>query len=157
MATYPWYEIVETDALDQGDIFYNCPVLIPEWDTESWEIEAKYQLKGTIEYFDVIVLSQSCDLENEKIETALVCPIWPVETFIKTAFPKNSEKEYPRLREGIRRGYQPDLHMLAACELAGWEQPIQIVSFHQIYTVPIAMLRHMCITLKQRLQLVPPY
>jgi hypothetical protein len=57
---YPWYEVVENDgSLQQGDFLESCPVVVPLFipDSSTQELEAEI-----LEY-NVVVMSQSCDLE----------------------------------------------------------------------------------------------
>jgi len=75
---YPWYKVVKgNDQLMQGDFINSCPILNPLNDTENDIIDI------SIMYYDVVVMSQSCDLEAEKIEYVVVCPVWPLDEFIK--------------------------------------------------------------------------
>jgi hypothetical protein len=88
---YPWYEVVDNnEPVLQGDLLLSCHVPVPvqgsvlkEGDTPSFEI---------IEY-DVIIMSQSCDLVSRKLDLVLVCPIWKLSDLeIRDAFFKSSRK-----------------------------------------------------------------
>jgi hypothetical protein len=70
MEKYPWYEIVEGDRLLQGDFIKQCQIILPPNTIELGKVHAE-----VIEY-DVVIMSQSCDLEQKKLELVLVCPIW---------------------------------------------------------------------------------
>ena len=55
---YPWYTIVTDSSLEQGDIFFNCPVMEPVLKLPpgpGTEIVADV----TVRQFHVVVLSQS--------------------------------------------------------------------------------------------------
>ncbi len=74
-----WYEIVVGDSLEQGDIFRDCPIYRLE-DMRPSAIE-DVESAPVIEVFlyDVVVLSQSCDLQvgqgKQKIQHVVLCPI----------------------------------------------------------------------------------
>ena len=62
---YPWYGVVEAkDKLEQGDFIVNCPIIIPPNKIEENIKECTVEVKE----YDVIVISQSCDLMYSKIE-----------------------------------------------------------------------------------------
>ena len=75
---YFWYtNIKNSDELSQGDLIPNCPIVIPPTIIkigEETEIE--------IQQLDAIVLSQSCDLANSKIDIVLVCPYYSLKEFL---------------------------------------------------------------------------
>jgi len=75
MENYPWYKLVDNhEKLMQGDFINNCPIVVPPSEiTDKPETEI-------IEY-DVIIMSQSCDLVQEKLELVLVCPVFLLREF----------------------------------------------------------------------------
>ena len=54
---YPWYDLVEGDDLEQGDIIERCPISVA---AETETADGRWKLQW--EERDLIVLSQSCDL-----------------------------------------------------------------------------------------------
>jgi len=63
MERYPWYEVQNANAaLAQGDIFYSCPVIVPPL-----ELIPNQRVEVEVDTYDVIVMSQSCDLEQAKL------------------------------------------------------------------------------------------
>jgi hypothetical protein len=158
MGDYPWYDVVRSTELEQGDFFYQCPVLEPEWNAEAWEREEGLQLRGAVTYYSVVIMSQSCDLVQDKLRSAIVCPFMPIEDFLAYAYPGKNAKELRTIREQIRQGNMPGYHMLAPCDIGGFRHDVQIITFHQIYSLPIAMLKQMAATTAtSRLRLLPPY
>ena len=90
-----WYEVVEASIrLTQGDIIFDCPI-------STWAQEAKVNgasaasaevpeatpqteaLKKRLEIIaeDVIVMTQACDLEHEKVSDVVVCPHYALSDF----------------------------------------------------------------------------
>jgi len=74
-----WYEIVSAEeSLTQGDFIFDCPV--PTWKNEDLDITGKDEeevLKASHEFIsaDVIVMTQACDLEQNKIQNVTLCRI----------------------------------------------------------------------------------
>jgi hypothetical protein len=150
MKEYPWYEIVGNDALlSQGDFFEGCPVVIPCTAIESG---TETVAADVIEY-DIVVMSQSCDLEYRKVDIVLVCPVWSLGEFgERSAYFKSAEG-----KEALRRGYSPGYHLLDKCELAGFNKDYAVVDFRNVYGVPFSFLTEISKRSNKRLRLLPPY
>lgn len=74
---YPWYDIVNgREDVMQGDFIKECPVVIPP-------SEISDEVDVEIIKYDVIVMSQSCDLVQRKLDLVLVCPVWSLSEFEK--------------------------------------------------------------------------
>lgn len=148
---YPWYGVVEDDSLEQGDFFFACPVLEPY--PIQTDPAAESDVQAIVREYDVLVLSQSCDLVNGKLETVLVCPHWPIQDF-------EEQEEFfrtPKGKEDIRRGNVPGLHMLAACDAPGFHCPIRVLSFRQVFGLPFNYVSDLARRQSPRLRLLPPY
>ncbi len=146
MKDYPWYEIAEDEELFQGDIIDSCPLIIPPSTIED-EVSV-----DVIEY-DVIIMSQSCDLINKKLELVLVCPIWPLSEFES----RNPSYKNPKMKESLRRGYLPGYHLLNKCEIDGFKIEYLVVDFRSVYSVPFDFLVELAKKRSKRLRLLPPY
>ena len=74
-----WYEVTSGSTLRQCDILMGCPVLRLDGSMR-WPIESSASLPIKIETYDSIILTQSCDLENSKVEDVLLAQVltWPV-------------------------------------------------------------------------------
>lgn len=154
--TYPWYETVNSSSLEQGDIFRDYPVFSPIVTsahlaaiTAGSELDAEVIVDTT----DVIVLSQSCDLFNSKVETVILCPLWALAD-IEQDLGKNP-KELTKRKEDIRQGKEPGWHMLSSDTSIA--QPISVVEFKRLYTTPKAVLSDFASTIGGRIRLLPPY
>jgi len=146
MKDYPWYEIVEGEELFQGDIIDSCSLIIPP-------PTIKDEVKVDVIEYDVIIMSQSCDLINRKLELVLVCPIWPLSEFEN----KNPSYKSPKMKESLRRGYLPGYHLLNKCEIDGFETEYLVVDFRSVYSVPFDFLVELARKKGKRLRLLPPY
>ena len=102
MTIEPFWAQVSEPNLRQGDLLPNCLVLIrgPDSPTEagSWEAVA-------MEY-DLIVLTQSCDLEQRKVRLVATCPVYPLSEFeaVNPAFAQGALERGP---ERPSRGLAP--------------------------------------------------
>lgn len=148
MRKYPWYEIVDGDEpLLQGDFIKSCPVVIPPLQITSGKVDV-----DVIEY-DVVVMSQSCDLIQRKLDLVLVCPVWPLSEFEERSDFFKSKKG----KEALRRGNIPGYHLLNKCEIDGFETDYLVVDFRSVYSVPFDFLMELVEKRGKRLRLLPPY
>lgn len=76
MSETSWYEVVEGDGLLQGDLLRDCPVTAVSG-LERWPLEHADELSVEITLEDLLILSQSCDLVNEKIDQVLLAQVIP--------------------------------------------------------------------------------
>ena len=147
MSGYPWYEIIgKSDEILQGDLISECPILIPDGEIEEGKIP------GKILEYNVVVMSQSCDLENNNIEIILVCPIWSYKTLEKQLSHFKSSKGKNNLIQGNYPGY----HLINKIE-NGINMPHQVVDFRSVFGVHINVLKKICVEKENRLRLLPPY
>ena len=73
-----WYEIIGPDiSLTQGDMILDCPLLA--WQDNTLRLKRADEaevLKSAVNGIqaDVVVMTQACDLEYEKVENVILCP-----------------------------------------------------------------------------------
>lgn len=147
MKEYPWYEVVNGDeALMQGDFIERCPVVIPP-------LEISHNVEVKIIEYDVVIMSQSCDLVQRKLDLVLVCPIWPLSEFEKRSDFFKSKKG----KEALRRGNVPGYHLLNKCEIKGFVREYLVVDFRSVYSVPFDFLLDLAPKRGNRIRLLPPY
>src|SRR5262249_39523215 len=99
-----------------------------------------------------IVLSQSCDLAQDKLEIVQVCPSWPLESLA-------AQVEYLRARKGreeLRRGNLPGYHLLNRCTLPGLESDLLVVDFRSVFGVHAGSLKALARTQSPRARPLPP-
>ena len=131
MEKYQWYEVVdEREPLLQGDFVDSCPVIVPPTGIESEKVSVE-----VIEY-DVVIMSQSCDLLQKKLDLVLVCPICLLSEFENISDIFRSRKG----KEALRRGNVPGYHLLHSCEMEGFEKEYSVVDFRNVYSVPFSLL-----------------
>ncbi|MFX0100458.1 MAG: hypothetical protein ACFFCS_12870 [Candidatus Hodarchaeota archaeon] len=150
MTDYSWYSIVKKeDGLEQGDFIINCPIMEPVHD-----IQQKTTMTNYIEY-DVVVMSQSCDLQNKKLDLVLVCPFWPMKVIEE----HNSWFKSKKSKEKLRKGNQPNYHLLNKPDLEEIEieNDFLVVDFRSVFSVPYNFLVEYIAKIPKRMRLLPPY
>jgi len=167
--TEPWYKLTPaTEGLTQGDIVLDCPLAtwksapiakkgIPEVEILSSAIE--------VVLADVVVLTQVCDLAQNKIDDVILCPhlrlddykgLWAVAK--RAQDQKATNRAWERNCEDICDGFIWNLSMLNSGEDGGLKTEHRVVDFHYVYTLPRAFLESLIVQRgKPRLRLLPPY
>jgi len=145
-----WYkQINSNDILEQGDFIYECPIINPPSNInfEEWS-EQGY----SVNLYNVIILTQSCDLANKKIVLVQVCPFFTLEEFCK----HNSNFDNPKSKETIRRGYLPGYHLLDKCKFHSSDDYL-IIDFKNTYSVSFDFLEKYKTNTEMRIRLESPY
>jgi len=165
---YPWYQtgkiedFCEQDLsggqgtekiriLQQGYLLFDCPVIdissnyvIPDKlkDEDITDIEVN------IEKFDLMIMTQSCDLANDKTEQVLHCAFFPASTY--------SKNEVKEIKSNRRTSYclieasdTANIDLLPAFER-------QVIDFRSVYTLPKQYVLNF-IGDKTISRLLPPY
>jgi hypothetical protein len=125
---YPWYGTASGEPLEQGDFLRSCP---------NYQIDTQGRIG--VATADVILLSHSCDLANDKLEVVQVCPHWPLELLA-------TRVEFLRSRRGreeLRRGKLTGYHLLNRCDQTGFERDFVVVDFRSVYGVSLAPLKEL--------------
>ncbi len=147
MAESFWVKVTEPH-LRQGDYLTDCAVPIfvdPTVTSETQEVP--------IDVFDLIVLTQSCDLEQNKVRLVAMCPIFSLEAFEG----KSSEfKKKGRWNE-VRKGRIEGLHMLGAFSDSTKNRESLVVDFREIYSLPFEYLLKHATQLGLRWRLKSPF
>lgn len=143
-----WYSQIESDKdLEQGDLLLNCPIVLPptnvnveEWD--SFEVNE----------YDVVILSQSCDLAAKKINLVQVSPFTTLSEFCKINPNFNNYKS----KENIRRGYLPGYHLLSKCDYLDSDDYL-IIDFKSTFSVSFSFLEEFKKLSENRIRIKSPY
>ncbi|MDX2305598.1 MAG: hypothetical protein NW226_22510 [Microscillaceae bacterium] len=139
-------------SLHQGDFIRDCPIIVPPKDLEEGKT---YDLQADI--MDVIILSQSCDLENSKTEIVLVCPFFTFFDYKESLQPGEQKKEAVKKHfERLKQGIQPNYHLLNKDKNKGLDDYL-IVDFRNVYGIHIEFLQEYVKSLENRVRLLPPY
>lgn len=140
--SYPWYGLANGDELEQGDLLRECPLFRPTVANEVQRLRA-----------DAVILSQSCDLTNDKLEIVQVCPIFSLEELAATV----ERFRNKRGREDLRRGHFPGYHLLSRCELPKHESDFWVCDFRSLFGIHVAVAKALAVEQSPRVRLLPPY
>jgi hypothetical protein len=134
------------ESLDQGDIIDGCPVLhVSGFDPVNVDpLEVGYILNR------VLVLTQTCDLANEKTTVVVVARIIPAQKLVDEHTLKSSEVRGP-----IRSGRVYGLYYLPKSADLGL--PEAIVDLRQLHTVRLDLLQTLCGKGLRRARIQPLY
>jgi hypothetical protein len=149
---YPWYEqIKKSDNLMQGDFVPDCPIIIPP---EDFQGDKKLNVKLT----NSIILSQSCDLEHNKIDIVLVCPYYNLETLLENHpdNKQNSNKTRTRVIDNLKQGHYHSYHLMQKDINLNIADNI-VVDFRNVYGIGYDFLKQHIYKLETRIRLLPPY
>lgn len=151
---YPWYKKLNQDdfSLEQGDFIPDCPIMIPPEEIIVGQIP-----EIEIENYDVIILSQSCDLENGKVDIVLVCPYLTFEDFLdQQPSDRKTKKGLRKLFENLRQGVQPNYHLLNKDESHDLPDYL-VLDFRSVFGVHINFLTDYVKQINPRVRLLSPY
>jgi hypothetical protein len=159
-------EVEATVRVTQGDLIFNC--LLIAWSPEPFDgTEQRTSLKrrtDTIEA-DVVVMTQACDLEQDKVSNVVVCPHFSLaeyredwEAEMRRRHQNPTTKAWKSHCDDICDGYVWNLAMLNAHNGSAQSTHHRIVDFHHVFTLPRSFLESLLIEgVCRPLRLLPPY
>lgn len=164
-----WYESVgPEDALTQGDIIVDCPLM--GWTSGPISLAGGGEtevLEGAVEGIvgDVIVMTQACDLADGSVPNVIVCLATTTSQFhTEWARAERERKQSPTPRawskycERIAKGFVWNLAVLNSGNSGAAQTEHRIVDFTAVYTIPRtfidSLLRARGV---QRMRLLAPY
>ncbi len=148
---YPWYETVEGAVIEQGDFLLNFDVFVPR------PVAADNgRIEGELKTFDLVVMTQTCDIAHGKVESLLLCPWWDLWRFVEAAKTRG-ENFGSELRESLRRGNLPGYQLLNEVSQDDIEMGIGLVDFHEVHTAPLDQVKAFVKSAGKRPRLRPPY
>ena len=152
-----WYKIVEGSNLFQGDILPHCPVFTVAGQL-IWPLsETNADIGFAVTEYDVVIISQSCDLQNDKVNDVLLAQVIAWKDVVAAEIASGNQLIKSRkFRKLLIDGNVPGLSLLDEY----LEEPIlqwSVVDFHRLFTLPKTFLQQYATNLGPRLQLKPPY
>jgi hypothetical protein len=145
-----WWDIVEGENLAQGDLLECCP--IPRFCPTPYSDEDEVH-RVDVEEFDCLIMTQSCDLENEKARLVALCPVYTVSEFEKV----NPNYKERGQWEQVRKGRVEGLHLLAPKIDPFDPANCIVVDFREIYSLPVEHLRQLAASAENRRRLCSPF
>lgn len=124
---------------------------------EEW-INGEGEIDSHIDEYNMVIMSQSCDIQNNKIDNVLVCPVLTFDELGKYA----SSGERNKLKKGEIISYhlmnKCELEDLSYCGLSDLLREYLVVDFRNAYSIPLSFLNEGMETRhEKRLRLLPPY
>jgi hypothetical protein len=145
-----WWTPTTGEGLMQGDYLPRClvPLFQPDFGRQTTAV-----VSVDVEERDCVVLTQSCDLENDKAPLVALCPVFLPPDFEAVNKPFAQKGVWERVRQGRVEG----LHLLAFPTEPGNNRASFIVDFRQIYSLPVGYLRRHAGGLGPRWRLQSPF
>lgn len=149
MMSDQWWTSTSGPGLAQGDMLEQCRLPVFSFDEETGRpLVPVPTVKSR-----VIVVTQSCDLENDKVEFVALCPLHTIDEF-EAANPEFKKKGK---WEEVRKARVEGLYLLASPEKPDDNRSAFVVDFGHIFSVPLAYLRNHASSHGQRWRLRPPF
>ena len=141
-----WWSQINHNQLAQGDLLPECN--IPVFTGEIEGIPEEGLKRGRL-----IVVTQSCDLENGKAEYVALCPVHTLEEFEGV----NARFKQKGMWENVRKGRVEGLHLLASPTQPDDNRRAMVVDFGQIVSLPFPFLSTHADELGNRWRLDSPF
>lgn len=151
---YPWYSLVSGSDLEQGDIFFDCPVLLipPEVFRKGGERSV------TIQRQNVILLTQSCDLAVRNDGKSGVDDVILAAVHSRRELAEHAKFKDKAEWENARKGRFPAFHVLNQCTIPGHEIDFMLVDLRRVFSLSVDVVREIAsFGNKKRVRLLPPY
>ena len=142
-----WEETTGTD-LRQGDYLLNCSIPLMLELTDHPDEQKLPQGKS-----DLIIVTQSCDLENQKVRLVAACPIYPLADYERV----NEALARKGRWEEVRKGRVETLHLLSSPTQPADNRAALVVDFREIYSLPFELLTKQAELQQQRWRLKSPF
>ena len=149
-----WYEAAAAGPLAQGELVFGCPV--PRVEGYRFPFDENQSIEVVYDTHELVVLSQSCDLENDKVDEVLLAAVHPYKTLVTQEGERNPTVNSTKWRKAVARGSEPAYSLLPPHD----EAPVfdwSLVDFHHLFTLPKTFLVDVTSLAPVRLRLVPPY
>jgi len=149
-SNFPWYKVIKSNTdIQQGDFIPNCPIIVPPT-----QIEEGQSVEAIVQKYNVIILSQSCDLKAGKLDIVLVCPYWPLNKIGEI----NSYYKSSKAKEALRRGNIHGYHLLNKCDKKRFYiDDYLVVDFKNVMGLSFNFIKEIIGDMGQRLRLLSPY
>jgi len=138
-------------VLAQGDLLPNC--LVPQFGADFGTAGEGSAETLSLSESTLIIVTQSCDLENGKVELVALCPTHTLDEFAAANAKYKNYKEWDNVRKGRVEG----LHMLGSPSNPEDNRSALVVDFGQIFSLPPAYLEKKAEGLVDRLRLDSPF
>lgn len=143
-----WWESTSGSELRQGDYLRGC--IVPKMPSDFRPPTGGESVTFKAAPVDLIIVTQSCDLENAKVALAAGCPVFRVDDYDRMQGKKGPW-------ESVKKGREPALHLLSSCEDPTDAASARVVDFREIISLPVGYLGMHANALGNRPRLKSPY
>jgi hypothetical protein len=151
-----WYDVTTSEDLEQGDLLRECPIPTV-LGLEAWPLLENQEVSVDIRLVDAVVLSQSCDLVNDKVDDVILAQVLDWQEACRELVHKGNHYAKSRdFRKALIAGNSPSLSLLHKHDGApglAWS----VVDFHRIFVLPKSLVRAVARSSGRRLRLRSPY
>jgi hypothetical protein len=148
-----WQQINESE-LRQGDYLPNCLVPVSLFPSDATLQQTEQPLLDVeIQERDLIIITQSCDLENRKARLVALCPIYAIADFEQFNLDFTKKGKWNEVRRGRIEG----LHLLASPTNPANSRDALVVDFREIHSLPFDFLLHHATQMGDRWRLKSPF
>jgi hypothetical protein len=142
---------INGDLLSQGDLLRR--ILVPSVLPSFPAIDEEGRLPVEAVTADVIIVTQSCDLENKKLPFVLVAHAFTVSEFET----RNEDYKKSGKWNNVARGRVAALHLIACPEKNDDSANHIVVDFRQLATLPFGYVQQVAKDAGERWRLQSPY
>ncbi len=153
----PFWALTNEPILRQGDLLLEC--WIPEF-PHDFATNTDGPVVIQADQADLIVITQSCDLEHGRLSLVAMCPVWCVAAFEaaqKSHGRSKSPKGWRDFWNNVRKGRSPTLHLLASPTNPSDARSALVVDFRTVYSLPFAYLTRRAAQTGDRWRLRSPF
>jgi hypothetical protein len=134
------------EPLDQGDVIDGCPVTV----VTDLQVDRAETTQIELDLHRVIVLTQTCDLANQKANGVVVASAFDAQALVDAGVVKAADLKGP-----IRAGRVYGLYFLPADAALGLGETV--IDLRRVHTVRPGLLTELCRAGKRRARLLTPY
>ncbi len=138
-----WYLHIEDDSIEQGDLFLNVQIVLPRYSSRE---RNHYELNADSFFCNIIILTQTCDIAQAKVDTILACPHQPIAQNDGKYF-IDEVKTGKRLRYLWLKGLNDDKANMTD----------RLVDLSRVFLLPKNYILDLAIEQKNRLRLRSPF
>ena len=153
----PFWSQINESVLQQGDLLPGC--WIPEFPPD-FATNTDTPLLIQTDQADLIVITQSCDLQQGRLSLVAMCPVWTIPDFEAAQAAHGhtrSERAWRDFWNNVRKGRSPALHLLASPINPTAARLALLVDFRAIYSLPLAYLARHADQIGDRWRLRSPF
>jgi len=137
---------VPDDPIEQGDLIDSCPVVR----VTGFHPDQPGTATVELDTHKCIVLTQTCDLANDKVEDAVLASAFDAQYLVDQKVLKPGDVQGP-LRAGRIWGW----YFLPADAALGLGE--MVIDLRRLHTVRLHLLRELCVLGKRRARVQTPY